>query len=157
VPHEQVPARIDALEAQLAEERKRLEEQRRQASAGAADELVSRAERVGEIALLVARVQAESGDDLRPLADRLRRALGSAFVVLGGEAEGRPVLLAAATDDAVARGLRADEIVREAAKLIGGGGGGRPQLAQAGGRDASKLDAALEVAREAARARLAGG
>ena len=107
--------------------------------------------------LLVTRVDADSVDALRPIADRLREGLGSAFITIGAEIDGRPVLLAAATDDVVERGLHADEIVRQAAKLVGGGGGGRPQLAQAGGRDASKLDAALDVAREAARERLAGG
>ncbi len=157
LPPEQVLDRVDALEAQLEAARKELEEQRRQASAGQADSMVSQAETVDGVQLLVARVTVGSGDDLRPMADRLRARLGSSVVVLGAEVGGRPILLVAASDDVVARGLRADEIVREAAKVVGGGGGGRPQLAQAGGRDVSRLDDALEVAREAARGRLAGG
>ena len=102
----------------------------------------------------MARVEAESQDALRGMADRLRERLDSAFVMLGAVFNERPALLALATDDVVERGLRADEVVREAGAVVGGGGGGRPVLAQAGGRDASRLDEALEVARKAARERL---
>ena len=157
VPPEQVGARIDALEAQLTEERRRGEEQRRQASAGAADALGDSAEDIGGVSVLVARVEVESADELRAVGDRLRRQLGSAFITLGAVIDERPNLLAAATDDVVERGLRADEVVRTVAALVGGGGGGRPQLAQAGGRDASRLDEALDAARAAARERLTEG
>jgi alanyl-tRNA synthetase len=157
VPAAEVIDRVDALETQLAEERKRAEGFERQASAASADDLVGQAEEVDSIKLLVAHVDASSADALRALADRLRAQLGDVFIVLGAESDGRPLLLAAATDEAIARGLAADEIVREAAQIVGGGGGGRPQLAQAGGRDASKLDEALEVALTAARERLATG
>ncbi len=85
------------------------------------------------------------------MVDRLRAELGSAFVTLAAEVDGRPLFIAAATDDVVDRGLRADEVVRAAAQIAGGGGGGRPQLAQAGGRDSSKIDEALEVARATVR------
>jgi alanyl-tRNA synthetase len=151
VPPAEVSARIDALEAQLAEAQRRLEEQRREASSGAADRLVAQAEEVAGVRLVGASVEAQSSDDLRAMADRLRRQLGSAVVVLGAAPEGRPALLVAATDDVVARGLRADEMVKEGAAVIGGRGGGRPNLAQAGGRDASKLAEAVEVATRRAR------
>ena len=157
VPPVEVPGRVMALEEQLDEARGRADQRERRAAASAADDLLAGAEELDGVHLLVTRVDADSVDALRPIADRLREGLGSAFITIGAEIDGRPVLLAAATDDVVERGLHADEIVRQAAKLVGGGGGGRPQLAQAGGRDASKLDAALDVAREAARERLAGG
>ena len=156
-PAEEVLDRVAALEQQLADERGRLAELERRASVDAADEMLAAMEEIDGVRVLVTRVQVDSADALPPLADRLRERLGSAFIALGAEVDGRPLLLAAATDDVVARGLRADEIVREAAAVIGGGGGGRPQLAQAGGRDASRLDAALDVARAAAKERLAGG
>ena len=111
---------------------------------------------MGGVQVLVARVEAESADALRPMVDRLRQKLGSAFITLAAEVDGRPMFIAAATDDVVERGLRADEVVREAAKITGGGGGGRPQLAQAGGRDSARLDEALESARALARERLGG-
>ena len=156
VPPEEVLGRVGALEEQLAEERRRIARLEQGAAAGAADELTARAEEIEGVQVLIARVDAASADAMRTMADRLREQLGSAFLMLGAEIDGRPMLLAAATDDVVERGLHADEVVREAAALIGGGGGGRPQLAQAGGRDASKLDDALDVARNAAMQRLSG-
>ena len=156
VPANEVGARVAALEEQLASERRRAEEASQQASAGRADDLVDAAEEVDGVQLLVARVEADSADALRPMVDRLRQRLGSAFVTLAAEVDGRPMFIAAATDDVVARGLRADEVVRAAAQITGGGGGGRPELAQAGGRDSARLDEALESARAIARERLGG-
>ncbi len=150
----EVPARLQALEQALDEQRKKAEEASRRASAGAADDLVGRAEDIGGVKVLVARVEADNAGALRPMVDRLRQQLGSAFVTLGADIDGKPNFIAAATDDVVARGLRADEVVKLAAGIAGGGGGGRPQLAQAGGRDASKIDEALTAARAAVGERL---
>ena len=105
--------------------------------------------------MVIARIEAESPDTLRGISERLRK-LGVAFVFLAANASGRPAFVAAASDDVVTRGLRADEVVRAAATLAGGGGGGRPNFAQAGGKDASQIDAAVEVARKAVLERLGG-
>jgi len=149
VPVADVPARITALEHSLEEQRKRAEEASRRASATAADDLVSAAEEISGVQVLIARVSVEQADALRPMVDRLRQQLGSAFVALAADIDGKPNFIAAATDDVVERGLRADTVVKLAAGIAGGGGGGRPQLAQAGGRDASKIDEALAAARAA--------
>ncbi|MDA0352581.1 MAG: alanine--tRNA ligase [Chloroflexi bacterium] len=156
VPATEVDARVATLEDQLASERHRADQAAQQASAGRADDLVDAAETIGGVQVLIARVEVDSADSLRPMVDRLRQRLGSAFITLAAEIDGRPMFVAAATDDVVARGLRADEVVRTAAQLTGGGGGGRPQLAQAGGRDMARMDDALESARIAARERLGG-
>lgn len=156
VPAEELPGRVEALEHSLEEARKRAQEAARRASASTADDLVSQAVDAGGAKLLVARVTAEDAGALRPMADRLRQQLGTSFVVLAADIDGKPNFIAAATDDLVARGVRADEVVKIAAGIAGGGGGGRPQLAQAGGRDASKIDEALAAAREAALGRLGG-
>jgi alanyl-tRNA synthetase len=156
VPAAEVVERVSALEEQLVVERKRASQASLQSSAGQADELADEAEVIGDSHLVVARVEVDSADALRPMVDRLRQRLGSVFVTLAAEIDGRPMFIAASTDDLVERGLRADEVVREAAKLTGGSGGGRPQLAQAGGSDMSKIDEALETARAAAREQLAG-
>ncbi len=153
-PPAELPARIDALEEQLAAERRSAREQAASLTLGAADALAGDAEDVGGTRVLAARVEAGSQDALRGMGDRLRERLGSAFVVLGAVIGERPVLLALASEDAAERGARADEIVREAGAIVGGGGGGRPVMAQAGGRDPSRLDEALEAARRAARERL---
>ncbi|MEX2372372.1 MAG: DHHA1 domain-containing protein, partial [Dehalococcoidia bacterium] len=154
VPVAEVPQRIETLEQSLEEQRRRADEASRRASAGAADDLVSRAVDVAGVLVLVERVTVEDAAALRPMVDRLREQLGTAFVTLAADIDGKPNFIAAATDDVVARGLRADEIVKVAAGIAGGGGGGRPQLAQAGGRDASRIDEALEAARAAVRERL---
>ncbi len=153
-PPAEIAGRIDALEEQLAEERRRARAQSADRAAGLAEELVDQAEQLDGVRLLVAVVEADSADALRGMADRMRERMDSAFVTLGAVINERPQLLALATDDVVERGLRADEVVKAAAALVGGGGGGRPGLAQAGGRDASRLGEALEAARLLARERL---
>ncbi len=123
-----------------------------------ARELADR-ERVQLDGLSVVVARTESGADQRELlalADRVRALAGDSAVVLGGAAEGKVALVAAFADAAVDRGLSAADVVREAAELVGGGGGGRPNVAQAGGRDPSRLDEALGAAREAIRRGLAG-
>src|ERR671910_287542 len=132
-----------------------LEADARQASTRQAGELARElAERestqIDGLSIVVA--PADRGADQRALlelADRVRSLAGDAAVVLGGSDRDRVALVAAFADAAVERGLSAAEVVREAAEVVGGGGGGRPNVAQAGGRDASRLDEALETARRA--------
>ena len=156
VPAAEVLGRIDALEESLVAERKRVEDAERRASAGLADDLVGQAEQIGGVAVVVARVNADSPDALRVIADRLRPKLGVSFVFLAADTKGRPAFLAAASEEVITRGLRADEVVRAAAVLAGGGGGGRPNLAQAGGKDVTQIDAAIELTRNTVRERLGG-
>jgi alanyl-tRNA synthetase len=84
---------------------------------------------------------------LREVGDILRDRLGSAVVVLATVHEGKPSFLAMVTPDLVARGINAGDIINQVAKVAGGGGGGKATMAQAGGRDASKVDEALKLAR----------
>jgi alanyl-tRNA synthetase len=84
-------------------------------------------------------------DSLRQMCDRFREKYKSGVIVLGSAPEGRPVLIAAVTDDLVKRGILAGEIVKTIAQAIGGSGGGRPNLAQAGGKDASRLQEAIDM------------
>ena len=83
-------------------------------------------------------------DALRQMTDRFRQQYPSGVMVSGSAVEGRPALIACVTDDLVKRGLNAGEIVRTIAQVIGGSGGGRPTLAQAGGKDPSKLQEAID-------------
>jgi alanyl-tRNA synthetase len=84
-------------------------------------------------------------ETLRHLVDRFRSEQPTGVVVLGSAPEGQPILVAGVSSDLVARGLHAGDLVKEVAKVIGGGGGGKPTLAQAGGKDASRLEQALEL------------
>jgi alanyl-tRNA synthetase len=97
-------------------------------------------------------------DALLGLLDRLKGKLADAVIVLGAAdaEEGKVHLVASAAPAAVARGAKADEVVKAAAGVVGGGGGGRDNLARAGGKDPDKLPDAIEEARRAIRAALGG-
>jgi alanyl-tRNA synthetase len=86
----------------------------------------------------------------------LRKKAGSAAVVLGFDSDGKAMLLAGMTDDLVKRGLKAGDVIKQIAPIVGGGGGGRPQMAQAGGKDPAKINDALTKAAEMIRAALVG-
>ena len=115
----------------------------RAAAGNAAGDLASLAVDVAGHRLVVARAPVESRDALRDLGDSLRAAPRT-VVVLGAELEGKVALVAAASDDVVKGGrLKAGDLVGRVAKLVGGGGGGKPHLATAGAKDLAKLDEAL--------------
>ncbi|GAB2672391.1 alanine--tRNA ligase [Paenibacillus thermoaerophilus] len=143
-----VPKRLEALQAQLKELQRENESLRGKLGAIEAGALADRAEDIGGVKLISARVQAADMDGLRTIADELRAKLGSGIVVLGAAADGKVNLLAAVTSDLTARGYHAGKLVKELAAICGGGGGGRPDLAQAGGKDPSKLDEAIARAKE---------
>ena len=139
----ELPQRIEGLLAQAEEARRSLRAGQREASRQEAETLLDEARDVGGVQVLAVRSDAPDAQSLREMGDRLRDKLGSGVVVLGSVFNGRPGLLAMVTPDLVERGLDAGAIVNEAARVMGGGGGGQPRLAQAGGKDASKLDDAL--------------
>ena len=139
----ELPQRIESLLAQAEEARRTLRAGQREASRQEADTLLEEVRDVGGVRVLAVRGDAPDAQALRELGDRLRDKMGSGVVVLGSVFNGRPGLLAMVTPDLVERGLDAGAIVNEAARVMGGGGGGQPRLAQAGGKDASKLDDAL--------------
>ena len=122
---------------------------------GELETLLAAAEDVGGVHVVTA-VSAAAGDQkaLLALSDRLAQKLGDAAVVLGASFDGRPQLVAQVTQSAVERGVKAGDVVRIAAPVVGGGGGGRDTMAQAGGRDPDRLDDALAAARDAIAAAL---
>jgi alanyl-tRNA synthetase len=97
-----------------------------------------------------------SVDDMKALGDRLRETLGSGVAVLA-ETHDKPMLVVVVTDDLIQRGIRADAVVREVAALVGGKGGGKPHMAQAGVGDPSRLPEVLERGVEIVRPLLAAG
>jgi len=130
-------AEHQTLQKELAQLRQKLARQETQA-------LLDRAERVDGFAVLAVRVPATDIDTMRQMTDWFRDKLGSSVVAVGAVIDDKPLIVAAVTDDLVSRGMHAGNIVRDAAKLMGGGGGGRPTLAQAGGRESAKLEEALQ-------------
>jgi len=114
---------------------------------GRIEALLGQVEEINGVNVLVARVPSSRIEILREMADFIRDKLKSVILVLGTISEGKPMFLAAATPDLVSRGYDAGKIVREVAKVAGGGGGGKPNLAQAGGKYKDKLDEALREAK----------
>lgn len=108
--------------------------------------MITLTQKVKGVKVLSAKVSAADMDSLRNTADMLRDKIGSGVVVLGAVSGDKVNLVATVTKDLLASGLHAGNIVKEVAKITGGGGGGRPDMAQAGGKDAGKLDEALEKA-----------
>jgi alanyl-tRNA synthetase len=112
----------------------------------AADLLAGAAE-LGGGKLVVGHVPGAANDGLLSAVDSIKKKAGSVGVLLGAVTDGKVSFVAAVSDDLIAKGLKAGDWVREAAKVAGGGGGGRPNMAQAGGKDPAKLDEALAAAK----------
>ncbi len=139
---EELSAKVDAVQKRVKDLEKELAKLQGQVAAARSGDLLSKAREVKGVKVLSTRADGDA-KALRELADKLRDKIGSGVIALGGECDGKAVLLVAATPDVVAKGVKAGDLVREMAKEVGGKGGGKPDLAQAGGPDPSKLDQAL--------------
>ena len=149
----EVAQKIEQAQRRTRELERELEEARAKISTARSGDLAGQARDVNGVKVLSARVEGD-GNALRELADKLRDRLGHGVVALGSDHGGKAVLLVAVTKDLVGR-VKAGDLVREAAKLVGGKGGGKPDLAQAGGPDAAGLDKALARVAELVRAAVA--
>lgn len=143
-----VPKRIEALHGQVRELSRENESLQSKLSATFAAELTGSVKEVGGTQLLAVAVQANSMDALRSTADELKAKLPDAVLVLGAAMDGKVNFVVAVPQELVKRGFHAGKLVKEVAAVCGGGGGGRPDMAQAGGKDASKLNEALAKAEE---------
>ncbi|MEL0265651.1 MAG: alanine--tRNA ligase, partial [Synechococcus sp.] len=148
----EITARVAGLQEELKGATKALAAARSELAVAKAAALAAQAEAIGEHQLLVARLDGVDGGGLQSAAQGLADQLGdSAAVVLGGLPDpadlGKVILVAAFGKAVVAKGQKAGQFIGGVAKLCGGGGGGRPNLAQAGGRDGAALDGALEQAK----------
>ncbi len=152
---EQLPELLASRDQRLSELEDQVRKLKHQLASGEAGGAEIRRD-VDGVTVQARRVPEMSAGELRNLADTLRQKLGSGVVVLGMESGGKATLLAAVTDDLTNR-VRAGDLVRELATVVGGRGGGKPNLAQAGGPDVGKLDEALEMAPDAVGTLLASG
>jgi alanyl-tRNA synthetase/REP element-mobilizing transposase RayT len=121
-----------------------------------ARKLLEKSEKIGDASIIIGRLSTTSIEQAREAVDMLKKKAKSAAIVLGFDDDGRATLLAGVTDDLVAKGLKAGDIVREIAPIVDGGGGGRPQMAQAGGKNPTKIDDALAKAGEIIKQKLNG-
>ena len=141
---DEVPGKVKTLISELEAERKRTVSLERELSRRIADDLLGQTEQVSGVTVLAARVPSLTMPVLRETGDVVRDRLRSAVVVLATVYDGKPNFLAMVTPDLITRGFHAGQIINQAAKATGGGGGGKPAMAQAGGKDAARIDEALQ-------------
>jgi len=147
---EALMGRIEALQTELKATQKQVEVLEQELALARSDQILEQAETVGTFKILVANMGSSDADALKIAAERLRQKLGEGAVVLGSVPGDGKVSLVASFSPEVhqGKGLSAGQFIGRIARLCGGGGGGRPNLAQAGGRDPSQLTTALAEARE---------
>ncbi len=143
-PVQELEARLEAYMADTDVLRHRLAEAERIGLRSEAETLLERVQDVDGVKLVANTTSAHNVEAIREMGDFLKQKLGSAVIALGAVVNDAPVIITMITPDLVERGLHAGNIARDAAKVMGGGGGGRPDMAQAGGKQADRLGAALD-------------
>jgi alanyl-tRNA synthetase len=146
-PAEEAAGKLEKLLAQQRELEKRIAELQGKLAGGATRDVLADARKVDGVTVLATRVEGLDDRGLREMADRLRDRIQSGVIVLGSAQGERALLLAAVTKDLAGR-FHAGNIIKHLAPMVGGGGGGRPDFAQAGGKDPARLDEALAAAYE---------
>ena len=132
-----------AVSGEVKELKSKIEELSAEIAKSKTSSLTDNAQQVGAYKLVTARLDGMSGDELRAAGDILKDSDENIVAVLGSVTDGKVTLLAVCGKAAVKNGAHAGKIIKETAAIVGGGGGGRPDSAQAGGKDATKLDEAL--------------
>ena len=119
-----------------------------------AAEMLKTSEKIGGTSIVTGKLEPAPVEQVRAAIDMIKKKAKSAAIVFGMADGDKVILMAAATDDLVKKGVKAGDIVKEIAPIVGGGGGGQPQFAQAGGKDPAKLDKALQKAAKLIKAKL---
>lgn len=138
-----VEGRIESLLLDLKKAQKENDSLKQKAASKGADDLIENAKEINGIKVITAKFEGLDANTLRTLGDKLKDQMDSALIVLATVNGSSISFISMATDEAIKKGAHAGNVVREVAKVAGGGGGGRPNMAQAGGKDASKVDEAL--------------
>jgi alanyl-tRNA synthetase len=144
------PAELEGKVAQLIEQQRKLEREMaalrsKLATGGGGADLMAQAVKVNGVNVLAAKIEGADAESLRSAADQYKSRLGEAVVVLGAQVADDKVSLVSSVSPAVAKKVSAGALIGEVAKLVGGRGGGRPDFAQAGGNDPSRLEEALRA------------
>lgn len=142
-PAAEVESRLESILAENRALNRSLEQAQRKLARSEFDSLLAQVQQVSGVNLLAAQVNVPGADELREMADWFRDKVESGAAVLATVNEGKVILIVTVSDDLIGRGLKAGDLAREVAKMVGGGGGGRPNMAQAGGNDPAKLPEAL--------------
>ena len=139
--------KIESMQKQIKELNSEIESLKSKAAKNALGDVTDRVTDVKGVKLIATAVDGVDMNGLRDLGDQLKGKIGEGVVVLASNADGKVSLVVMATDDAIAKGAHAGNLIKAIAPKVGGGGGGRPNMAQAGGKDPSGIDAALAEAR----------
>ena len=133
--------------AQLSETQKALDKAQKELIRYRFNDTLAKTETLNGVPVLIARVEVDGADRLREMSDWFREKHQSGVAVLGAVTGDKPALVVSVSQDLNKRGIEAGKLIKEIAAVVGGSGGGRPTLAQAGGKDPAKLDEALNLAR----------
>lgn len=140
--------KVTSLVAENKDLGKELDKFKQSMASNMTDDLLKNAEKINNFNLVLAHVKDIEMNNLKQMGDEIKDKLSNSVVVLANEASGKLIFVVMASSDAVSAGAHSGNIIREVAKVAGGGGGGKPNMAQAGGKDIKKIADALEKARE---------
>ncbi len=147
----QLAARLNALQNEMKALQAENERLKSEIAKNTAGNILNNVTVLNGISVLIANVPDSDANALRTLGDNLKDQLPDSLIVLASAVDDKVMLMATATDSAIAKGAHAGNVIKGIAAIVGGGGGGRPNMAQAGGKDASAIPAALEKALEIAK------
>ena len=150
----EIDKKAEALAAEAKELSRKLESINAKMAGSKADEILAKAIDIDGVKLAAGRVDGLSVPDLRTLGDKLKQSLGCGIAVLASVCDGKLMFLASATKDAVQKGVHSGNVIKEITKIAGGSGGGKPDMAQGGGKDVAKADEAISAAEEIVRAQV---
>ncbi len=138
-----VAEKITHLQAEVKSLHSENESLKSKLAQGSLGDVMNQVQEIKGVKLLAAKVDGVDMNGLRDLGDQLKEKLGEGVVVLASHADGKVFLMATATDGAQKQGAHAGNLIKGIAKIVGGGGGGRPNMAQAGGKNSEKIDEAI--------------
>ena len=136
--------RISKQTEEIKEKEREIAELKNKFNSGAEEEILNSVKQINGIKTISYKIEDIDGNSLRDLADKVRSKIGSGVVVLLSSNDGKVNLVAMATKDCIENGIHCGKIIKEVAQIVGGGGGGRPDMAQAGGKNPEKIDEAVE-------------
>jgi len=140
--------KVGTLLSDFKDLQKELEHFKAKVAQEATTNLLDQVQEVKGVSVLTIRLDNMEMDDLRTMGDQLKNKLRSGVIVLAGGNQNKVNILAMATEDVIKKGIHSGNIVKAIAPIVGGGGGGRPQMAQAGGKDITQINQALQKAIE---------
>ena len=144
----EIARKIESVLSDYKALQKENEKLKAQISSAQAGNILDQAEKIGEVSVLITEMNDLDMNDLRNMGDTLKDKLTNGVVVLASAKEGKVNLIVTAAKEAVDKGIHCGQVISEAVKCVSGGGGGRPNMAQAGGKDPSKINEALVKAKE---------